>query len=347
MRRISLPAIVVLVVVSALIGGVSGVLASHNFTDVGSGHPFHDEISAVADAGIALGFEDNTYRPGNPVLRQSMAAFLERGVGRVGEGTGTSDLVPGWVDVVAEVTIEAGAAGSGAGFVVVQGNATASTFDESMCPCPVWLGIAGSTNSAVLQIPPTPNISGYATDAGSVSAVFPLDSDTTLTFRLVAQAFASMTGVPSIHLEGHVTALYVPLAGDGDDTIAHELRCPQDDGYEQNDDRSQATSHFSDSYTLGYGIVCPDDEDWFSLGTVSSNEVISAQVNFDNSIGNIELCVINVSGSDTVCSQTSNSGETVVMSPTSSGDYFVWLYMLSDDAVPGNHYSLETSVYPE
>src|SRR5688500_11860470 len=58
------------------------VLASHQFSDVPTGHPFHDEISAIADAGITTGFDDGTYRPGATLTRQAMAAFLERGLGR-------------------------------------------------------------------------------------------------------------------------------------------------------------------------------------------------------------------------------------------------------------------------
>jgi hypothetical protein len=57
------------------------VLANHQFTDVATGNPFHDEIEAITGAGITSGFGDGTYRPADPVTRQAMAAFLERGLG--------------------------------------------------------------------------------------------------------------------------------------------------------------------------------------------------------------------------------------------------------------------------
>ena len=48
------------------------------FADVGTGHAFRTEIEWLASTGVTTGFSDDTYRPGSPVSRQSMAAFLRR-----------------------------------------------------------------------------------------------------------------------------------------------------------------------------------------------------------------------------------------------------------------------------
>jgi uncharacterized protein YkwD len=48
------------------------------FRDVPSTHAFADEIAWMADAGITTGYEDGTYRPGSPVTRQAMSAFMQR-----------------------------------------------------------------------------------------------------------------------------------------------------------------------------------------------------------------------------------------------------------------------------
>jgi hypothetical protein len=48
------------------------------FSDVPPTHQFFADIEWVAAEGIADGFPDGTYRPGNPVTRQAMAAFLFR-----------------------------------------------------------------------------------------------------------------------------------------------------------------------------------------------------------------------------------------------------------------------------
>lgn len=48
------------------------------FTDVGSDVVFSKEIAWMKEAGIAIGWNDGTYRPYEPVLREQMAAFLYR-----------------------------------------------------------------------------------------------------------------------------------------------------------------------------------------------------------------------------------------------------------------------------
>lgn len=74
--RKSFSLLVLVAVVSAALGGVA--VAAHDFTDVPDSHPFHDDISWLASTGVTDGFPDGTYRPGQPVTRQSMAAFLRR-----------------------------------------------------------------------------------------------------------------------------------------------------------------------------------------------------------------------------------------------------------------------------
>lgn len=66
-------------VVGAVAAGVAGGAAyAASFSDVPVNHPFYDEIEWVAEAGIAQGYDDGTYRPGEPVTRQAMAAFMQR-----------------------------------------------------------------------------------------------------------------------------------------------------------------------------------------------------------------------------------------------------------------------------
>ncbi|OWY62457.1 hypothetical protein B7486_58330, partial [cyanobacterium TDX16] len=44
------------------------------FVDVPAGHPFAEEISWVAQQGIAEGYTGNRFKPADPVSRQAMAA---------------------------------------------------------------------------------------------------------------------------------------------------------------------------------------------------------------------------------------------------------------------------------
>lgn len=50
------------------------------FTDV-DGTPHEGNINAIARAGIASGFDDGTFKPGDPVTRRQMATFLARARG--------------------------------------------------------------------------------------------------------------------------------------------------------------------------------------------------------------------------------------------------------------------------
>lgn len=68
------------------------------FPDVGTGHPFFAEVEWLAAEGIAVGYGDGSFRPADPVTRQSMSAFMRR----FADSPGVSpDLaaVPGWPGV--------------------------------------------------------------------------------------------------------------------------------------------------------------------------------------------------------------------------------------------------------
>jgi hypothetical protein len=60
---------------------------SASFGDVGSTHPFFADVEWLAAQGITGGFVDGTFRPGAPVSRQAMAAFLHRAAVRVADAT--------------------------------------------------------------------------------------------------------------------------------------------------------------------------------------------------------------------------------------------------------------------
>ncbi len=51
---------------------------ARRFTDVTATHPFCGAIEWLATQGIATGWTDGTFRPGEPVTREAMAAFLYR-----------------------------------------------------------------------------------------------------------------------------------------------------------------------------------------------------------------------------------------------------------------------------
>jgi hypothetical protein len=134
-----------------LLAAPAVVLASHQFSDVSDGHPFHTEISAIAGAGITAGFSDGNFHPADAVTRQAMAAFMQRGLGRaalainttpmttsvdVGAGTNFSNHVP-----VHQLTITVPGASNGFSpmqVVHLQGRVTFLTSmsnSDKGCPC--------------------------------------------------------------------------------------------------------------------------------------------------------------------------------------------------------------------
>lgn len=55
--------------------------AESPFTDVQTNHPFFTEIAWLRATGITTGYPDGTFRPGQPIARDAMAAFMYRAAG--------------------------------------------------------------------------------------------------------------------------------------------------------------------------------------------------------------------------------------------------------------------------
>lgn len=77
--------------------GPSTPLEPSGFSDVGATHPFAVDIAWMRAAGVTTGNADGTYRPGSPVSRQAMAAFLHRLVDP--DGTFVAPATPSFADV--------------------------------------------------------------------------------------------------------------------------------------------------------------------------------------------------------------------------------------------------------
>ena len=52
--------------------------AQSPFADVSTNNQFYREIAWIADRKISTGWPDKTYRPGNAINRDAMAAFIYR-----------------------------------------------------------------------------------------------------------------------------------------------------------------------------------------------------------------------------------------------------------------------------
>lgn len=77
--------VAILSIVALVVPGAA--IASHQFTDVADDNVFHEDIDAIADAGVTRGCNppDNTeYCPDDFVTREQMAAFMNR-LGALGD----------------------------------------------------------------------------------------------------------------------------------------------------------------------------------------------------------------------------------------------------------------------
>lgn len=66
--------------VATLLADAYGLEAEHGppFDDVDRDHPHAEGIAALPEHDVAEGFDEDTYRPDDPVTRAQMTAFLVR-----------------------------------------------------------------------------------------------------------------------------------------------------------------------------------------------------------------------------------------------------------------------------
>ncbi|MEL7210321.1 MAG: S-layer homology domain-containing protein [Actinomycetota bacterium] len=75
---------VVFALIAGMIGSFGGMaFASHQFNDVDNGNFFHDNVSAIKEAGCAGGFNDNTFRTNDAVNRGQFTLWFQNCLPRV------------------------------------------------------------------------------------------------------------------------------------------------------------------------------------------------------------------------------------------------------------------------
>lgn len=133
-----------LLAVAALVGLLAvptGVFANHLFSDVPDTNTFHGNINAIANAGITSGCTPTTYCPDQPVTRGQMAAFLQRGLGRVEVGAyssttvGTTNNAAFGSPISIMPGISPGAIDGAAQFIQASAAFTVTLTDDTGCPC--------------------------------------------------------------------------------------------------------------------------------------------------------------------------------------------------------------------
>jgi hypothetical protein len=205
-------------IVTSILTTTGVVVAGGGFVDVGPSHPFRTEIDAIVEAGITTGYEDGTYRPSAPVTRGAMAAFMERGFGRVAYASGTFAVPNPDTDVygAGEVQITSGAAATGAGRVALTGNVSVRTEDPGTCPCAIEVHIRDQTTGQTSPLM-YDTLGGDADEftnaatSSSLSWVPTVPAGATRTYTLLVRFPAE--GVTNVAATGTLTATYVPFDG--------------------------------------------------------------------------------------------------------------------------------------
>jgi len=75
----------VAILAAAFVAFPLGVIASHQFGDVPDSNDYHNDIAAIAAAGVTTGCGGGNYCPSAFVTREQMAAFMNR-LGALGDG---------------------------------------------------------------------------------------------------------------------------------------------------------------------------------------------------------------------------------------------------------------------
>jgi hypothetical protein len=118
-----------------------------------------------------------------------------------------------------------------------------------------------------------------------------------------------------------------------------------DDGYEDNDAEGAAAS--VSTSLIADLVACDGDEDWYTV-PVDIAEMVSVDVFFTDSEGDVDLQLYDPTGTFLTGSQTVDDDESVgPVQAQQGGDYLVRVWLWSDSgSVPGNEYDLLVTVDP-
>lgn len=227
--KVALAGAVVIAVLSGAVVSYAG--GGSPFPDVSQDSPFKNDIANMADAGITGGFADGTFRPGQAVTRQSMAAFLGRGVGRAGFENWANDanteisqdgvsiplpyarLRPGGHDV------------PNAGYAVVTATVEVDRNSDT-CPCSSFMFIQGSKNNFanIDYVGDSRNVDVVAGPTFwemTITTVVALSSDADeWRFRVRAgNDVTTLSGATNTQFSGALSVVYVPFGFDGRQTL--------------------------------------------------------------------------------------------------------------------------------
>lgn len=214
------------------------VSAVHDFTDVPTSNTFHTSISRLVGAGITGGCGSGKYCPNSAVTRGQMAAFLNRGLGRMGSDLFFAEDWDGLASpggLVATVDLLSGGGGGGTAHAFATANFNAWTDEAGVCPCEIQIVLYNpDTDEASFTVFDSIGADGVPTDDpdhpgvywqtnATVSYMFTVESGTTNTYQLFAAIVPTTEATAPTEINGLVTGwassievVYVPYDATGE-----------------------------------------------------------------------------------------------------------------------------------
>lgn len=193
-----------------------GVLASHQFGDVPNSNIFHDNISAIAGAGVTAGCGGGNFCPSATVTREQMAAFMQRGFGRAAQDSVIVDFAANTPTTVLSTTITPGLVGSGTQFIKADASVSLYVETASGCLCYylVHLTLDGVpfTNDQYVSVGASKEVVIV-----SVTGVVAVTSSAEQTIGVVVNEYA---GTLTTRAYGNLTAMTAPFGSTGGSTLA-------------------------------------------------------------------------------------------------------------------------------
>jgi S-layer homology domain len=212
--------------VAALVGSVAGIaFANHQFPDVPDSQPHHDNINALVNAGCATGFEDGTYRPGDPVTRGQVARQVTQCGTRIAEAEASGAIADDNSELdVGTVAIRAGGQDAAhTGFIRLDG-LIEYVGPSTQCPCVITAEFrndnTGIDTGFSRTVIPSSEVCTPGGACGNlhIQDVVPAGNTTAgNTYRLQVRVNTAGTN-NNQEVNGHIIAEYVPFGGDPTDT---------------------------------------------------------------------------------------------------------------------------------
>jgi hypothetical protein len=198
-------------------------LGVHLFNDVPTGSTFHDNITNLANAGVTTGCDDFKYCPADPVTRAQVAAFLNRGLGRIAEGDFQKAVTGTASSTIGTFTITPGTSPNaldGANqFLKATYQGTVRFSNVTSCPCSVAIYLTAN-GSSFSNFATATTISATNTYAAIVSGgALPILGAEPVTIAAVAYLVTGGGATTAYTMFGNVTVETFPFGGSGGDTL--------------------------------------------------------------------------------------------------------------------------------